>query len=156
MTEEAAKSSFVYVTYVRTTPAKLWAALTTPEFMKKYWFGMSIDTDWKAGSRWKLAFPDGRVTDAGEIVEIDEPKRLVLKWRNQFRPELHQEGYARCVMEIEPAGEVVKLTITHAIDKPDSKLIGAVSIGWPKILSSLKSLLETGTALPAIGELPRS
>jgi uncharacterized protein YndB with AHSA1/START domain len=117
---------------------------------------MNIDTEWKAGSPWKLAFPDGRVADAGEIVEIDKPKRLVLKWRNQFRPELHEEGYARCVMEIEPAGELVKLTITHAIDKPGSKLIGAVSIGWPKILSSLKSLLETGTALPAIGELPRS
>jgi uncharacterized protein YndB with AHSA1/START domain len=153
---EAAKSSFVYVTYIRTTPEKLWAALTTPEFMKKYWFRMSIDTDWKTGSSWKLAFPDGRVADAGEIVEIDKPKRLVLKWRNQFRPELHEEGYARCVIEIEPAGELVKLTITHAIDKPGSKLIGAVSIGWPKILSSLKSLLETGTALPAIGELPRS
>jgi uncharacterized protein YndB with AHSA1/START domain len=105
---------------------------------------------------WKLVFPDGRVADTGEIVEIEKPKRLVLKWRNQFRPELHEEGDARCVMEIEPAGEVVKLTIIHEIDKPGSKLIGAISIGWPKILSSLKTLLETGTALPAIGELPRS
>jgi uncharacterized protein YndB with AHSA1/START domain len=153
---EAAKSSFVYVTYIRTTPEKLWAALTTPEFMKKYWFGMNIETDWQAGSPWKLVFPDGRVADAGEIVEIDKPKRLVLKWRNQFRPELHEEGYARCVIEIEPAGEVVKLAITHESDRSDSKLIGAVSIGWPKILSSLKTLLETGTALPAIGELPRN
>jgi uncharacterized protein YndB with AHSA1/START domain len=152
---EAAKSSFVYVTYIRTTPEKLWAALTTPEFTKKYWFGMNIETDWKAGSPWKLAFPDGRIADAGEIVEIEKPKRLVLRWRNQFRPELHEEGDARCVMEIEPAGEVVKLTITHEIDKPGSKLIGAVATGWPKILSSLKTLLETGTALPAIGELPR-
>ena len=152
---ETAKSSFVYVTYIRTTPEKLWAALTTSEFMTKYWFGMKIDTDWKTGSPWKLAFPDGRVADAGEIVEIEKPNRLVLNWRNQFRPELHEEGYARCVMKIEPAGEVVKLTIIHEIDKPGSKLIGAVSIGWPKILSSLKTLLETGSALPAIGELPR-
>jgi uncharacterized protein YndB with AHSA1/START domain len=152
---EAAKSSFVYVTYIRTTPEKL-AALTTPEFAKKYWFGMNIETDWKAGSPWKLVFPDGRVADTGEIVEIDKPMRLVLRWRNQFRPELHEEGYARCVVEIEPAGEVAKLTITHDIDKPDSKLIGAVSIGWPKILASLKTLLETGTALPAISELPRN
>ena len=152
---EAAKSSFVYVTYIRTTPEKLWAALTTPEFIKKYWFGMSIETDWKAGSPWKLAFPDGRVADAGEIVEFDKPRRLVLRWRHQFRPELHEEGDVRCVIEIEQAGEVVKLTITHEMDKPDSKLIGAVSVGWPKILSSLKTLLETGTALPAIGELPR-
>ena len=152
---EAAKSSFVYVTYIRTTPAKLWGALTTPEFMKKYWFGMDFETDWKAGSPWKLAFPDGRIADAGEIVEIDKPKRLVLGWRNQFRPELHEEGDARCVIEIELTGELVKLTIIHEIDKPGSKLIDAVSIGWPKILSSLKTLLETGTALPAIGELPR-
>jgi uncharacterized protein YndB with AHSA1/START domain len=153
---DAGKSSFVYVIYIRTTPEKLWGALTTPEFMKKYWFGMNFETDWKAGSPWKLVFPDGRVADTGEIVEIEQPRRLVLKWCNHLRPELHEEGDARCVMEIEPAGDVVQLTIIHEIDKPGSKLIDAVSGGWPKILSSLKTLLETGTALPAIGELPRS
>lgn len=153
---EKHKSSFVYVTYIRTTTEQLWTALTTSEFMKKYWFGMSLETDWKAGSPWKLVFADGRVGDAGEIVEIEKPKRLVLRWRNQFRPELHEEGYATCVMELEPAGNVVKLTITHEIDIPGSRLIGAVSIGWPKILSSLKTLLETGTALPAFGEPPQS
>lgn len=149
---ESAKSSFVYVTYIRTTPEALWGALTTSEFMKKYWFGMNIETDWTAGAPWKLVFPDGRVADTGEIVEIEKPKRLVLRWRNQLRPELREEGYAHCAIEIELAGEVVKLTITHEIDKPGSRLIGAVSIGWPKILSSLKSLLETGAALPAIGD----
>jgi uncharacterized protein YndB with AHSA1/START domain len=153
---EAAKSSFVYVTYIQTTPEKLWTALTMPEFMKKYWFGMNLETDWKAGSPWKLVFPDGRIADTGEIVEIEKPRRLVLKWRNEFKSELHEEGYARCLMEIEQAGEVVKLTITHEIDRPGSKLIGAVSVGWPKIMSSLKTLLETGTALPVIGELPRT
>ena len=153
---EADKSSFIYVTYIRTTPEKLWAALTTPEFMEKYWFGMNIETDWKAGSPWKLVFPGGRVADTGEIVEIDKPRRLVLRWRNQFKPELHEEGDARCAIEIEPAGEVVKLTIIHEIDRPSSKLIGAVSVGWPKIVSSLKTLLETGSALPAISELPKS
>ena len=152
---EAAKSSFAYVTYIRTTPEELWAALTTPEFMKKYWFGMNIETDWKTGSLWKLVFPDGSVADTGEIAEIEKPRRLVLRWRNEFKPELHEEGYARCVMEIEPAGEVVKLTITHEIDRPVSKLIEAVSGGWPKILSSLKTLLETGMALPPIGERQR-
>ena len=80
---------------------------------------------------------------------------MVLRWRNEFKPELHEEGYARCEIEIEQAGEVVKLTIIHEIDKPDSKLIYGVSIGWPKILSSLKSLLEIGTALPAFGEPSR-
>jgi uncharacterized protein YndB with AHSA1/START domain len=153
---EPAKSSFVYVTYIRTTRETLWAALTTPEFMKKYWFGMNIETEWRAGSPWKLVFPDGRVADTGEIIEIEKPKRLVLRWRNQFRPQLHEEGDARCMMELEPAGEVVRLTITHEIDKSGSKLIDAVGIGWPKILSSLKTLLETGTALPAIGELPHA
>jgi len=152
---EAAKSSFAYVTYIRTTPEELWAALTTPEFMKKYWFGMNIETDWKTGSLWKLVFPDGSVADTGEIAEIEKPRRLVLRWRNEFKPELHEEGYARCVMEIEPAGEVVKLTITHEIDRPGSKLIEAVSGGWPRILSSLKTLLETEMALPPIGERTR-
>ncbi len=152
---EAAKSSFVYVTYIRTTPEELWAALTTPEFMKKYWFGMNIETEWRVGAPWRLIFPDGRIADAGDVVEIEKPKRLVLRWRNEFRSELREEGYARCEMEIERAGEVVKLTITHEIDNAGSKLIGAVSTGWPKILSSLKTLLETGTALPPIGELPR-
>ena len=152
---EGAKSSFVYVTYIRTTPEELWAALTTPEFMKKYWFGMNIETEWRVGAPWRLIFPDGRIADAGDVVEIEKPKRLVLRWRNEFRSELREEGYARCEMEIERAGEVVKLTITHEIDNAGSKLIGAVSTGWPKILSSLKTLLETGTALPPIGELPR-
>jgi hypothetical protein len=75
----------------------------------------------------------------------------VLKWRNEFRPELKAEGYSRCTLEIEPAGEAVKLTVTHEIDKPVSKLIDAVSGGWPMILSSLKSLLETGSPLPFQG-----
>ena len=70
--------------------------------MKKYWFGMNIETDWKVGSPWKLVFPDGRVADTGEIVESESPERIVLRWRNEFRPELREEGYARCSIEIEP------------------------------------------------------
>jgi uncharacterized protein YndB with AHSA1/START domain len=142
---DAAGSTFVYVTYIRTTPEQLWAALTSPDFMKQYWFGMHQETDWKAGSPWRLVFPDGRVADGGEIVEIDPPRRLVLKWRNEFRPELRSEGYSRCTVELEPVGAAVKLTITHAIDRLESKLIEAVSGGWPRILSNLKSLLETGS-----------
>jgi len=138
------KSSFVYVTYIRTTPEELWAALTTSEFMKKYWFGMNFETDWQTGSPWKLVFPDGRIADAGEIVEFDRPRRIVLKWRNAFRPELTAEGYARCSIELEPQDEAVRLTISHTIERADSKLIEAVSGGWPRILSNLKSLLETG------------
>ena len=93
-----------------------------------------------------MVHADGKITDAGEIVESDPPKRLAIKWRNEFRPELKEEGYGQCTYELEPvAGEgAVKLTITHTIDRADSKLIVAVSGGLPRILSNLKSLLETG------------
>jgi len=147
---------FVYVTYIRTTPEKLWDALLKPEFTRAYWFGIWQDCDWQKGAPWKLMFPDGRVADTGEVVEIEKPKRLVLKWRNEFRPELRAEGYSRCVIELEPADETVKLTITHEIGTSGSKFIEAVSGGWPKILSSLKSLLETGRALPRMDRLPGS
>ena len=152
MTNE--KSSFVYVIYIRTTPEELWSALTTSEFMKKCWFGMNFETDWKAGSPWKLIFPDGRIADTGEIVELDRPRRIALKWRNEFRPELTAEGYARCSIELEPQNGAVKLTISHTIERADSKLIEAVSGGWPRILSNLKSLLETGNIVLS-GERPR-
>jgi len=141
---DAAGTTFVYVTFIRTTPEQLWAALTSPDFMKKFWFGMHHETDWKAGSSWRLVFPDGRVADTGEIVEIDPPRRLVLKWRNEFRPELKSEGYSRCTVELEPLAGAVKLTITHVMARAESKFIEAVSGGWPRILSNLKSLLETG------------
>jgi uncharacterized protein YndB with AHSA1/START domain len=138
------QSTFVYVTFIRTTPERLWSALTTADFMKEYWFGVHIKTEWKAGAPWQMLYPDGRITDAGEILECEPPKRLVLKWRNEFKPELKAEGFGRCVIELEPVTDAVKLTITHSIDRADSKLIEAVSGGWPKILSNLKSLLETG------------
>jgi uncharacterized protein YndB with AHSA1/START domain len=108
------------------------------------WFGMHFEADWRVGSPWKLIFPDGRVADTGEILEFDPPRRLILKWRNEFRAELKAEGYARCSMELEAQDGAVKLTINHSIERADSKLIEAVSGGWPRILSNLKSLLETG------------
>lgn len=149
MTSKAA-STFVYVTFIRTTPEQLWSALTSPEFTKQYWFGVHHETDWKAGSSWKLVFPDGRVADTGEIVEIDPPRHMVLRWRNEFRPELKAEGYSQCVIDVEPVGSAAKLTIMHTMDREDSKFIDAVSGGWPRILSNLKSLLETGeVALPS-------
>jgi uncharacterized protein YndB with AHSA1/START domain len=140
----ANRSTFVYVTFIRTTPEKLWSALIGAEFTKQYWFGMHQETTWKAGSAWQLVFPDGRVADTGEIAEIDPPKRLVLKWRNEFLPELKSEGYSRCTIELEPVDKAVKLTITHVMDRAESKFIEKVSGGWPRILSNLKSLLETG------------
>ena len=98
--------------------------------------------------------PDGRVADSGEIVEFEPHRRLVLTWRNEFRPELHQEGYSRLTYELEQQGDKVKLTLTHEIDWPESKFIQAVSQGWPAMLSSLKSLLETGESLEATRRWP--
>jgi uncharacterized protein YndB with AHSA1/START domain len=141
---QSSESSFVYVTFIRTTPEKLWSALTDANQMKEYWFGMHIDTEWKTGAEWQMVLPDGRVADTGEIVELERPKRIRLKWRNEFRPELKAEGFALCTLEIEPVGPAVRLTITHTIERAESKFILAVAGGWPKILSNLKSLLETG------------
>jgi uncharacterized protein YndB with AHSA1/START domain len=140
----AAASTFVYVTFIRTTPEKLWTALTSPDLMKDYWFGMHCESDWTPGSPWRLVFEDGRVADAGEIVEADPNRRLAIKWRNEFKPEMKAEGYSLCTFELEPADGAVKLTVTHEMDRAESKFIEGVSTGWPRILSNLKSLLETG------------
>jgi uncharacterized protein YndB with AHSA1/START domain len=139
-----ARSTFIYVTFIRTTPQRLWEMLTSAQFIKQYWFGMHAESDWKPGASWRLIFPDGRVADTGEIVEADPPRRLVVKWRNEFRPELKSEGYSRCTFELEPLANAVKLTVTHGMDRAESKFVEAVSGGWPRILSNLKSLLETG------------
>jgi uncharacterized protein YndB with AHSA1/START domain len=145
---------FVYVTYIRTTPEKLWDALTKPEFTKQYWAGTWQECDWQKGASWKIMIPDGRVADSGEVLEIDRPRRLVVSWRNEFT-ELREEGYSRATFELEPSGEAVKLTVIHEIDRPESKLIKAVSNGWPAILSSLKSLLETGESLEQTRHWPK-
>jgi uncharacterized protein YndB with AHSA1/START domain len=137
-------STFIYVTYIRTTPEKLWSALTDTDFMQQYWFNARVESDFKKGSPWRIVLEDGRVADTGEILEAKPPKRLVIKWRNEFKPELKAEGYAICTMELEPVADAVKLTIAHSIDTENAKFIEAVSGGWPKILSNLKSLLETG------------
>jgi uncharacterized protein YndB with AHSA1/START domain len=142
-----AESRFHYVTFIRTTPETLWQALIAPEFTKKFWCETWQDCDWKVGSSWKIMIPDGRVADSGEIVVFDPPRKLVLTWRNEFKPELKPEGYSRLTYELEPMGTSVKLSLTHEIDVPKSKLIEAVSGGWPHLLASLKSLLETGEPL---------
>jgi len=141
-----ARSTFIYVTYIRTTPEKLWSALTTDvDFMKQYWFGVHCQSEWTAGSSWKMVSGNGQILDAGEILEAEPPRRLVIRWQHQSRPELKAEGDSLCTMELEPSGTAVRLSITHSIEREPSKLIEAVSGGWPKILSNLKSLLETGS-----------
>jgi uncharacterized protein YndB with AHSA1/START domain len=143
---------FVYVTYIRTTPEKVWDALLDPEFNKLYWFGAFMQSEWKKGADWKIVFDDGRIADTGEIVEIEKPKKIVIKWRNEFMPEIKAEGWSQCTIELEPAEDMVKLTILHEIDKTGSKFIQAVSGGWPKIMSGLKTLLETGKPLAAMAK----
>jgi uncharacterized protein YndB with AHSA1/START domain len=134
------KDQFVYITYIRTSPEKLWKALIEPEFTRKFWVNTTEESEWKPGATWKILMPDGRVADSGEVLEIEPPRRLVLKWRNEFRPELKAEGYSR---------------LTYQLEKEGSKFIEAVSTGWPHILASLKSLLETGESLEETREWPR-
>jgi uncharacterized protein YndB with AHSA1/START domain len=150
-----ASSRFVYVTYIRTTPVKLWQALTDPEFTRQFWCETWQDCQWKPGASWRIMMPDGRVADSGEVVEIDPPRRLVLKWRNEFQPALRAEGYSRMTYELEKLGGSVRLTVIHEIDKPDAEFIKKVSSGWPHILASLKSLLETGESLEETRRWPK-
>jgi uncharacterized protein YndB with AHSA1/START domain len=104
------RSTFHYVTYIRTTPENLWSALTTDvEFMQQYWFGTHCESKWTAGSSWKMVSRDGGITDAGEIVEANPPWRLVIRWHHERNPELKAEGESLCTMELEPSGPAVKL-----------------------------------------------
>ena len=139
-------NAFVYVTYIRTTPEQLWEALIEPEFHQQYFLGAQMQSDWKQGSAWKMVYADGRVTDSGEILEIDPSRRLVIKWRNEFMPEVKADGYTTCTFVIKQEGDMMKLAVTHAADGPH-KLLEHVGNGWPLVLSSLKSLLETGKGL---------
>ncbi len=140
-----ARSTFVYVTYIRTTQEKLWSALTDAQYMKQYWFGVHCESRWTAGSSWKMVSAEGQILDSGEIIEAQPPRRLVIRWQHQIKPELRAEGESRCTIELEPTDTAVKLSITHTIERDPSKFIDAVSGGWPKIISNLKSLLETGS-----------
>ena len=115
-----AKPRFVYVTYIRTTREKLWEALIKPEFTRQYWAETWQESDWKAGSPWRIMLPDGRVADSGQIVEIDPPNRLVLTWRNEFKPELTEEGYSRLTYVLEQQGDMVKLVLTCLLYTSDA------------------------------------
>jgi len=134
--------------------SKVWKALIEPEFTRKFWVNTTQESEWKPGASWKILMPDGRVADTGEVVEIEPHQRLVLKWRNEFRPELKAEGYSRLTYHLEREGKSVKLTVIHEMEKVGSKFIEAVSSGWPHILASLKSLLETGESLEETREWP--
>ena len=117
MSSAEGKSSFVYVTYIRATPEKVWQALIDPEFTRQFWAGTWQECEWKAGSPWRIMIPDGRVGDHGEVLEIEPHRRLVLSWLNEFKPELRAEGYSRLTYQLEPQGDMVKLTV-RARDRP--------------------------------------
>jgi uncharacterized protein YndB with AHSA1/START domain len=142
-----ARSTFDYVTYIRTTSEELWSALTRTEAIERYHMGYTVESEWTVGSTWRNKSADGSLSDSGEIVESDPPRHLVIKWRNEGHPTFKDEGYSRCLYDIEPVGKFVKLSITHSMERPDSKFIEAVSAAWPLLLSNLKSFLETGEPL---------
>jgi uncharacterized protein YndB with AHSA1/START domain len=140
------KPEFVYVTYIETTPEKLWEALTSSEFSKRYWFNAELKTDWKIGSPFALVM-NGTTTDVGEVLEFDRPRRLSYTFHHVQSEEARKERPTRVIFVLEPHGKLVKLTLTHEDFEPGSKLLSGISKGWPAILASLKTLLETGTAL---------
>lgn len=140
------KPEFVYVTYIETTPEKLWQALTSSEFSRRYWFNTDLQSDFKVGSPFALVM-NGTTTDVGEILEADPPRRLSYTFHHVLNEEARKEPPTKVVFNLERHGKLMKLTLTHENFVAGSKLLDGVSKGWPAILASLKSLLESGTAL---------
>ena len=143
------KPNFVYVTYIRASQAAVWTALTDPDFTAKYWSGTRLEADWRVGGKVALVDPSRGETDSGEVLAWDPPNGLAYSFHVTFDPVFAAEGPSRVTYALEPMGEMTKLTLTHDGFPPKSKVLEAVSHGWPSILSSLKSLLESGEALPS-------
>ncbi|HET7848599.1 MAG TPA: SRPBCC family protein [Pseudolabrys sp.] len=142
------KPKTVYVTYIATTPEKVWQALTDPAFSKQYFFGFAVDLEPRAGGAFFLRYPDGRVHVRGEILDWSPPRRFACTWLVEGMKEFGELPECLVTYDIEQAGEAVRLTMTesHSWDVPDAILAGGRA-GWPAILSSLKSVLETGKPL---------
>jgi uncharacterized protein YndB with AHSA1/START domain len=140
------KPEFVYTTYIKTTPDRLWHALTDREFTLSYWFGCSLHSDWKVGSSMQM-HKDGKVVNECVILESDPPRRLVYSWLSVFDAEMIKERPSRVTFVLEPENNAVKLTVTHEGFADGSKTLPSISGGWPLVLSSLKSILETGKPL---------
>jgi uncharacterized protein YndB with AHSA1/START domain len=141
--------STIYVTYIASTPQKVWAALTSSEFTRQYFFGRAVESDWNTGSPWNLRKPDGSVDVRGIVRESDPPRKLVVSWLVDSRPEFKDLPEAIVSYEIESVGSaVVRLTMTESHPTPiPAYLLEGGRRGWPMILSGLKSLLETGKPL---------
>jgi len=146
------KPEFVYTTYIETTAEKLWHALTDGDFTERYWFGHRVASDWKVGSPYKFAKP-GACTVEGKILISDPPRRLAYSW-DPRTTEANRERTSRVTFDLEPRGKVIKLTVTHDNLDEGGKTLRDISGGWPMVIASLKSLLETGHGLPA--DLPAS
>ncbi|MEI4472596.1 SRPBCC family protein [Frigidibacter sp. MR17.24] len=139
---------FVYVTYIRTTAEKVFEALTRPEVTRRYWCHENV-SDWQTGSGWQhVRHATGEVDLVGKVIETDPPHRLVISWANQSQQE-DPAAYSRVSFDIAPRPDgIVRLTVTHEDLQPGGGMLAGISEGWPLVLSSLKSFLETGTGVP--------
>jgi uncharacterized protein YndB with AHSA1/START domain len=143
------KPDFVYVTYINTTAERLWEALTDKRFTQEYWAGRAIESDWKVGSIVDFKKRNGDPDMAQlQVLEVDQPQKLVLRWSVRVPAGATAPPATKVTFAIEAAGpKNVKLTVTHEEHEPGSSVDGRFASGWPAILSSLKTLLETGEAL---------
>ena len=147
MTMTKEKTSFVYVTYIASTPEKVFEAITNPDVARRYW-GHENVSDWQTGSKWEhIRANDERTVElVGEVVEVSPPSRLVITWANASQA-TDPASYSRVTFEIEEYEEMVRLTVTHDELEAGSGMAKGISKGWPVVLSSLKSFLETGRGL---------
>jgi len=141
----------VYETYIRSTPERIWKAITTPEFTRQYFHRMAVESDWKVGSPVRFLYDDGRVGCEGLVKACDPPRRLSYTWRFMFDDTLAAERPSTVVFEITPVGDACRLRIVHGDFDADSKVYPMIREGWAEVVSSLKSLLETGKPLAVAG-----
>ena len=142
------KPTTVYTIYIAATPQKVWQALTSAEFSRKYFFDNAVEVDLKIGGAYIVRTPDGALHISGEVIECDPPRKLTVTFNVNWPALIEKLGPTLVTYEIEPAGHAVRLTLTEAHDRPiDDDILSGGRQGWPAILSSLKSLLETGKPL---------
>ena len=142
------KPAIAYTIYIGSTPEKVWQALTSAEFSRQYFSGHSVEVDLRVGGAYIVRTPDGTLHISGEVVECDPPKKLTVTFNVNWPELVEKLGPTLVTYEIEPAGEGVKLTMLESHDRPLSDdILSGGRQGWPAILSSLKSLLETGKAM---------
>lgn len=139
--------SFRHVSYIRATPEAVWDALTQEAFTRRYWFGHGVRCAWTKGAPFALVSEGGQVTDEGEVIEAERPHRLVFTWHPVWDAEMAAEPHSRVEITLQPKGAMVQLTVAHSGFPPGSRVLGSISEGWPAVISSLKSLLETGAPL---------